>query len=272
MRLCTDVENNSKAKLQAYLILLVVSLFKVGCRIESSLRLCWLMKIMASHCLREIPSLSAPTYAALSSMVNVISAIRFDSNFYPIGVDCHASRCMANATHLFEDLKLEEVGGVKGIKQGLDIKGVGSFKFKLEDDNGKMHKIKIPNSLFVPNLKRCLLSSQHWTQEVGDKYPMLRGTRVEQDDENCILIWGRQNTRNRYHMIPHPTYQSCTGPLHCVSIVRLPPPLRHLKQTSSNRRRSSNFLGADAPLMSPTFFLKNLWQKKMSTTTGSQSR
>jgi hypothetical protein len=28
-------------------------------------------------------------------------------------------------------------------------------------------------------------------QEVGDKYPMLRGTQIEQDDEICILIWGQ---------------------------------------------------------------------------------
>jgi hypothetical protein len=28
---------------------------------------------------------------------------------------------------------------------------------------------KIPSSLYIPNLKRCLLSPQHWVQEVGDK-------------------------------------------------------------------------------------------------------
>jgi hypothetical protein len=54
---------------------------------------------------------------------------------------------MANAPHLFEDLKLKEVGEVKGIKLGLDIKGTGSFKFKIEDDNRRMHKIKILNSV-----------------------------------------------------------------------------------------------------------------------------
>ncbi len=75
------------------------------------------------------------------------------SDSYPIGVDCHASHCMANAPHLFEDLKLKAVGEVEGIKQGLDIKGIGTFKFKMEDDNGKTHKIKIPNSLVVPDLK-----------------------------------------------------------------------------------------------------------------------
>jgi hypothetical protein len=171
-RFWREVENDGKTKLWAYLVPLAVSLFKVGCHIKSSLHLCWLRKIMASCCLRELPSITAPTYAALSSRVDSILAIRFDSDSYPIGVDCHASRCMANNPHLFEDLKLNAVGEVEGIKLGLDIKGIGTFKFKLEDDNSKMHIIKIPKSLFVPDLKRCLLSPQHWVQEAGDNHPM----------------------------------------------------------------------------------------------------
>jgi hypothetical protein len=162
------VRNDCKAKLGAYLVPLVVSLFKVGFCFKSSLHLCRLRKIMASHCLRELPSINAPTYTALSSMDECILAIQFDSDSYPIGVDCHPSRCMAYAPHLFGDLKLKAVGEVKGVKQGLDIKGRGTFKFRLEDDTGKMHKIKIPNSIYVPDLKRCILLPQHWTQEARD--------------------------------------------------------------------------------------------------------
>jgi hypothetical protein len=59
---------------------------------------------------------------------------------------------MVNAPHLFKDLKLGEVGEVEGIKSGLDIKGTGTFKFKIKDNNGMTHKIKIPNSLYIPEL------------------------------------------------------------------------------------------------------------------------
>jgi hypothetical protein len=69
---------------------------------------------------------------------------------------------MANAPHLFEDLKLGDVGEVEDIKSGLDIKGMGTFKFKINDDNSMMHEIKITNSLYVPKLKRCLLSPHYW--------------------------------------------------------------------------------------------------------------
>ena len=40
--------------------------------------------------------------------------------------------------------------------------------FSIEDDNGKIHTIRIPNSLYLPGLKVCLLSPQHWAQEAGD--------------------------------------------------------------------------------------------------------
>jgi hypothetical protein len=96
---------------------------------------------------------------------------------------------MVNAPHLFEDLKLGEVGEVEGIKSGLYIKGTGIFKFKIKDHNGMTHKIKIPNSLYIPELKRCLLSPQHWVQEAKDNYPRPKGTRMSQDDECYCMYW-----------------------------------------------------------------------------------
>ncbi len=96
---------------------------------------------------------------------------------------------MVNVPHLFKDLKLGEVGEVEGIKSGLDIKGTGTFKFKIKDNNGMTHKIKIPNSLYVPELKRCLLSPQHWVREAKDNYPMPKGTRMSQDNECYCMYW-----------------------------------------------------------------------------------
>ncbi len=102
-------------------------------------------------------------------------------------------RCMANTPHLFEDLKLGDVGETEGIKSVLDMKGMGSFKFKIKDDNGMMHEIEIPNNLYVPELKRCLLSPQHWVQEAKDNYPRLKGTRMSLDNEFYYVHWGQAN-------------------------------------------------------------------------------
>jgi hypothetical protein len=92
---------------------------------------------------------------------------------------------MANAPHLFEDLRLDnDKGQVDGINSGLDITGQGTFRFNITDEDGKIHAIKIPNSLYVPNLKKCLLLPQHWVQEAGGKQTWMGNYR-----DNCVLNW-----------------------------------------------------------------------------------
>ncbi len=67
---------------------------------------------------------------------------------------------------------------VEGIKEGLDFKGTGMFKFHIEDNKGGVHLIKIPSSKYVPDLKMCLLAPHHWAQEAKDHYPVLKETKV----------------------------------------------------------------------------------------------
>jgi hypothetical protein len=89
-----------------------------------------------------------------------------------------------------------------GIKGGLDIKGTGTFKFHIEDDEGGVHLIKIPNSKYVPDLKVCLLSPHHWAQQAKDHYPVPKGTRMEEEDESLTLIWKQR--KHRWTIPYHP--------------------------------------------------------------------
>jgi hypothetical protein len=198
-------ERNRAMKYGTYLFPLAASLFKVGCRVECYLRRWRLREIQALNNVREPPV----TLQALSSAVDCARAVQFDSDSYPIGVDCHASCCMANSPHLFEDITLTKMGEVEGIKQGLDIRGVGTFKFKIDDYNGKTHEIKVPNTLYVPDLRRCLLSPQHWAQEARDNHQLPRGTQMENDDKNCVLLWGQAKYKKTIPSAPSPTFQSC---------------------------------------------------------------
>ena len=92
---------------------------------------------------------------------------------------------MANAPHLFKDLNLtNDAGEVNRIGNGLAIKEKGTFKFSLEDYNRRIHTIKIPNSLYLPGLKQCLLSPQHWVQEAGDGQ-----TWMGNFERECVLNW-----------------------------------------------------------------------------------
>jgi hypothetical protein len=54
---------------------------------------------------------------------------------------------MVNSPHLLENLILSNKGMVDRINDGLEIWGKGMFKFTIGDDNGRLHNIRIPDSL-----------------------------------------------------------------------------------------------------------------------------
>jgi hypothetical protein len=97
---------------------------------------------------------------------------------------------MGNNRHLVENLVLvctaQKVGG---ISKGLTIQGKGTLVLTINDDTGKPHRVHIPKSLYLPGLRMCLLSPQHWAQEARDNYPLPNGTRMENNANNCVLFW-----------------------------------------------------------------------------------
>ena len=130
---------------------------------------------------------------AYESLDDAPISCRFDTDSFKIGVDSFASRCMANNPDYFEHLKLNKAvkRSVQGISKGLDIAGEGTFVLDIEDDVGGIHTIKVKNSLYVPELRFCLLSPQHWAQEAGGK--QTRGMIL--DANSCILLWDKGQHR-----------------------------------------------------------------------------
>jgi hypothetical protein len=96
-------KHTDKTKLRTYLVPIAVTLLKVGCCVESCLRRWQLRELFHFCCLREPPSVAVSTYTALLGAIDGISTVRFDLDSYPIGINCHASRCMVNSPHLFEN-------------------------------------------------------------------------------------------------------------------------------------------------------------------------
>jgi hypothetical protein len=138
--------------------------------------------------------------------------VRFNSDSYPVGVDNHASKCMANTPHLFENLRLNNnKGQVDRINSRLDIKGEGTFKFNITNNDGKAHRIKIPNSLYVPNLKRCLLLPQHWAQEARNDQTWMGNYR-----NDCVL-----HMRGGKKTIPISISHQRAGLLHSFIFLKL---------------------------------------------------
>ncbi len=196
-----------KSLMPTYLIPLALISFKVGCHVEHSLH-----HVRAALNINQcMPKIVA--FAASATLPYQVPRIRFDTNSFVIGVDTFASITLGNHPDQFEDLRTHDNTEVEGIQGGLGIKGTGTFKFHIEDDEGGVHLIKIPNSKYVPDLKVCLLLPHHWAQETKDHYPVPKRTKTDTNDEALTLIWKQQKYR---WMIPyHPltnTPSFCTAP------------------------------------------------------------
>jgi hypothetical protein len=63
---------------------------------------------------------------------------------------------------------------------------------RIKDDDGGTHTIKIPNSLYLPKLRQCLLSPQNWAQEAkakGNKGEReANRTWMENHWDKCVLL------------------------------------------------------------------------------------
>ena len=62
----------------------------------------------------------------------------------------------------FITYKASEVQECKDIAAVLKIKGRGTLKFRIDDDNGITHTINVPNSVHIPDLPIVLVSPKHW--------------------------------------------------------------------------------------------------------------
>ncbi len=188
---CEGVKTTNK--LRTHLLSLVMAAFRVGCCVESFLH--------RSGCLGR--SLTHFTAMAGEAGSHLDPYMIFDSDSFRIGVNNHASFCMANSPHLFEDLHLTEQGTqVQGIGEGLQVKGTGTFVMRVNDDDGKTHVIRIPNGLYLPELKGCLLSPQHWAQEAKARKGNKGRTWMENYWDKCVLIWDGGNYRRSILLIP----------------------------------------------------------------------
>jgi hypothetical protein len=196
--------------------------------------------------IKQLPKLVA--FVAATQLPYQVPRICFDTNSFVISINTFALVTLGNHPHQFEDLKLhseKEDTEVEGIKGGLDIKGTGMFKFRIEDDKGEVHLIKIPNSKYVPALKVCLLSPHHWVQEATDHYPVPKETKMEEDNDTLTLIWKQQRHQQTipYHPLTNtPSFH--TAPASCTyrAFVALYKALKHsIISSSMSSKCPANF-------------------------------
>ena len=118
----------------------------------------------------------------------------FDTDSYEIGIDNRASYSMSHREEDFEgDIKMtnRRIRGIAGTL--LTRVGYGTLLWKIEDDTGRSHDIRLPNSLYVPEGGVRLLSPQHWAQHARYNRPNPRGT-------GCVTY--NNSTEERFHCPP----------------------------------------------------------------------
>jgi hypothetical protein len=250
-------DDGNKPKAKTYLWALAWIIFKDGCCIEYAIRLCLKQWRRLLHLTKH----QSIRLAFQADKRRSDPYVCFDSDSIPVGVDNHASGCLAQDKHLFKNLTHFCSGCVGGIEGGLQIKGQGMLVLDINDDNGRPYWIKIPNSLYLPELKVCLLSPQHWAQEARDDYPLPNGTRMVNNARSCSLIWGQGQFRKTI-----PFNASTNTPIFYTSL-----------RTSAYRAFVSTFMALKAPnsggstsskrrafefLMALHSMRKNSWQKR----------
>ena len=72
-----------------------------------------------------------------------------------------------------------------------EIKGIGTFCFTIEDDNGMVHSIEIPDSFYLPDLRLTLLVPQHLSKTSQDNVPQGEGTGRFVTSNVFVLFWNQ---------------------------------------------------------------------------------
>ena len=172
---------------------------------------------------------------------NLPRKVSFDSDSYTIGIDSQASCSMFNRESAFIEINKIRGVKVKGIGgQSVEAKGIGTVKFKIEDDAGKVHVIKIKNTLYVPAVPISLICPQHWAQQASDHYPTRNGTWCALLPDSCVIHWDQlQFKRTVPYDAPTntPRFRTAPGATQYRSFVA---PLDHTLK-SEDRERVSFF-------------------------------
>jgi len=146
----------------------------------------WAKGLMAMHATID----GSHQAMAIASTTGTITrrAVNFDTDSGPMGVDNGCSTRMSSQREDFEDDLVAVKYNVKGVG-GARVRGVmmGTMNFTCQDNNGMIHRHRIPGSHFAPGLEVRLFSLQHFAQSKGDTHPLPRGTK-ESTYEDCVVL------------------------------------------------------------------------------------
>jgi hypothetical protein len=146
---------------------------------------------------RRIRSIRARRRCIISRNLHVIEArsatqkrraqMEFDTDSYEILIDSCCSHSLTNSKEDFIEPPVKSKVRVRGCNGHTNSTMVGTVKWRVKDDNGKIHNIILPNTYYSPSVETRLLSLQHWAQVRGKK----RDTYCVTYYDAIIMRWNR---------------------------------------------------------------------------------
>jgi len=131
----------------------------------------------------KVQAMNTIVYRTSTNKKNVKE--HWEQETYPIAIDSCCSLSIAKKKQDFIG-KLQQCNvSIQGFNGSTKIKHKGTWKFRLEDNNGTTHDILIPNTLLAPEAPYHLLSPQHWGQQSKDP----EGTYCMIKHNKIILYW-----------------------------------------------------------------------------------
>jgi len=92
------------------------------------------------------------------------SRLSFDTDSYDILIDNCCSHTLTNDLSDFISPPVQSEVKIRGYNGSTNSTMVGTVKWKIKDDNGKVHSFILPNTYYSSSVETRLLSPQHWAQ------------------------------------------------------------------------------------------------------------
>jgi hypothetical protein len=158
----------------------------------------------------------------------------------------------------FENLFLHHNEPVSGIAGGLRSAGTGTFCFKIEDEQGNLHTIKLYGSAYVPGLPMTFLCPQHWSQHKEGKTSK-DGIYMRASGRGCWLVWNKGRSRKPVPYNPAtntPSFNSAPGSFNYCAFEAT-----YLAMDASHLRNQTvsfnNLQNSHQPPLDPAEFIPN---------------
>jgi hypothetical protein len=127
----------------------------------------------------------------------------FDSDSVALRVD---NCCTASITNSLADVVGEPISiraRIEGFTGGKAlVKARCTIKWRVEDDDGRIHNVLLPNSLYSQAAPFRLLSPQHWAQQAKDHHPKREGTWCGTLSDRVELEWGQRKFKRTVLLDP----------------------------------------------------------------------